>query len=158
MWLVQIESKHNLTYIENCWKNFIRKQGKYFVKKLIRKIHRSVTKPVKFIVICQTKVSHFLSKKDKIPDLDRSNLFYQFSFPGCSESFIRKTMRNLGTGLAEHAKFGKLNWSAIGDILLHVNMPKIYLFCIINTTVVNGLKSDNPFTNEELGGGRTKAT
>ena len=49
---------------------FLGKQGEYLVKKLIRKIQGHLTKPVKFIVIYQTKkVSYFLSKKDKIPDL-----------------------------------------------------------------------------------------
>ena len=49
---------------------FLGKQGEFLVKKLIRKLQRNLTKPVKFIVIYQTKkVSYFLSKKDKIPDL-----------------------------------------------------------------------------------------
>ena len=44
---------------------FLGKQGEYLVKKLIRKLQRNLTKPVKFIVIYQTKkVSYFLSKKD----------------------------------------------------------------------------------------------
>ena len=64
---------------------FLGKQGKYLVKKLIRKLQRKLTKPVKFIVIYQTKkVSYFLSKKDKIPDLERNDLVYEFSCPGCS--------------------------------------------------------------------------
>ena len=59
---------------------FLGKQGEYLVKKLIRKLQRNLTKPVKFIVIYQTKkVSDFLSKKDKIPDLERNDLAYEFS-------------------------------------------------------------------------------
>ena len=64
---------------------FLGKQGEYLVKKLIRKLQRNLTKPVKFIVIYQTKkVSYFLSKKDKIPDLERNDLVHEFSCPGCS--------------------------------------------------------------------------
>ena len=54
---------------------FLGKQGEYLVKKLIRKLQRNLTKPVKFIVIYQTKkVSYFLSNKDKIPELKRNDL------------------------------------------------------------------------------------
>ena len=77
---------------------FLGKQGEYLVKKLIRKLQRNLTKPVKFIVVCQTKkVSYFLSKKDKIPDLERNDLLYEFSCPGCSATYIGKTVRNLRT-------------------------------------------------------------
>ena len=49
---------------------FLGKQGEFLVKRLIKKIQRNLTRPVKSIVIYQTKkVSYFLSKKDKIPDL-----------------------------------------------------------------------------------------
>ena len=68
------------------------------------KIQRNLTRPVKFIVTYQTKkVSYFLSKKDKIPDLSRSNLVYQFACPGCSKAYIGKTERNLATRLSEHS-------------------------------------------------------
>ena len=54
---------------------FLGKHGEYLVKKLILKLQRNLTKPIKFIVIYQTKkVSYFLSKKDKIPDLERNDL------------------------------------------------------------------------------------
>ena len=54
---------------------FLGKQGEYLVKKLIRKLQRNLTNPVKFIAIYQTKkVSYFLSKKDKILDLERNDL------------------------------------------------------------------------------------
>ena len=45
----------------------------------------------------------FLGKKDKIPDLSRSNLVYQFTCPGCSKAYIGKTERNLATRLSEHS-------------------------------------------------------
>ena len=50
------------------------------------------------------KVSYFLSKKDKIPDLERNDLVYEFSCPGCSATYKGKTVRNLRTRLTEHAK------------------------------------------------------
>ena len=48
------------------------------------------------------KISYFLSKKDKVPDLQRSNLIYEFTCPGCNEFYIGKTERNLNTRLKEH--------------------------------------------------------
>ena len=71
---------------------------------LIKKIQRNLTRLVKFIVIYQTKkVSYFLPKKDKIPDLSRCNLVYQFTCPGCSKAYIGKTERNLAARLSQHS-------------------------------------------------------
>ena len=112
-------SSENNTADENYSKILVRipflgKQGEYLVKKLIRKLQRNLTKPVKFIVIYQTKkVSYFLSKKDKIPDLERNDLVYEFSCPGCSATYIGK-MRNLRMRLTEHAK---LNTSTVSGHL-----------------------------------------
>ena len=83
---------------------FLGKQGEFLVKRLILKIQRNLTRPVEFIVTYQTKkVSYFLPKKDKIPDLSRSNLVYQFTWPGSSKAYIGKTERNLATRLSEHS-------------------------------------------------------
>lgn len=130
---------------------FLGKQGEYLVKKLIRKMQRNLTKKVKFVVIYQTKkISYFLSKKDKIPDLERSNLVYEFSCPGCRETYIGKTVRNLRTRLTEHAKSGKSSTSAVSEHLTTcehakhiINMHNLY-------DNVNDLDSDKPFTNQEL--------
>lgn len=74
------------------------------MKKLIKKLQRHLTQPVKFIVIYQTKkVSYFLSKKDKIPDCSRSNVVYKFTCPGCAKTYIGKTERNLDKRLSEHS-------------------------------------------------------
>ena len=82
---------------------FFGKQGQFLVKRLIKKLQRNLTEPVKFIVIYQTKkISYFLPKKDKIPDLSPNNLVYQFTCPGCNASYIGKTERNLATRLSEH--------------------------------------------------------
>ena len=108
-------------YVENISKIWVRipflgKQGEYLVKKLIRKLQHNLTKLVKFIVIYQSKnVSYFLSKKDKIPDLERNYLVYEFSCSSCTATYIGKTVRNLLTGLAEHAK---LNTSAVSEHLM----------------------------------------
>ena len=67
------------------------------------------------------------------------NLIYQFSCPVCSESYIviGKTVQNLGTRLAEHAKFRKLNSP-------HVNSEhaKLVLDSLNLYVSVNGLEPD----------------
>ena len=50
------------------------------------------------------KVSYFVSNKDKILDLSRSNVVYQFTCPGCSLKYIGKTDRCLSTRLREHSQ------------------------------------------------------
>ena len=83
---------------------FLGKQGEFLVKRLIKKIQRNLTRPVKFCDLSNKKgVIYFLSKKDKIPDLSRSNLVYQFTCPGCSKAYIGKTERNLATQLSEYS-------------------------------------------------------
>ena len=43
---------------------FLGKQGEFLIKKLIKKLQRNITEPVKFIVIYQTKrISYFLPTK-----------------------------------------------------------------------------------------------
>ena len=83
---------------------FLGKQGEFLVKKLLRKIQRNLTQPVKFVVIYDTKkISYFLPKKDKIPNTLRSNLVYEFTCPGCNSSYIGKTERNLAkSSIAKH--------------------------------------------------------
>ena len=67
---------------------FMGKQGEFLVKKLLKKIQRNLTQPVKFVVIYGTKkISYFLPKKDKIPKPLRSNIVYEFTCPGCNSSW-----------------------------------------------------------------------
>ena len=128
---------------------FLGKQGEYLVKKLIRK-----TKPVKFIVIYQTKkVSYFLSKKDKIPDLERNDLVYEFSCPGCSATYIGKTVRNLRTRLSEHAK---LNTSAVSEHLTTCEHARHIADLHNLYDNVNDLNPDKPFNDYELITNNTK--
>ena len=153
------ENNSNSTADENISKIWVRipflgKQGEYLVKKLTRKLQRNLTKPVKFIVIYQTKkVSYFLSKKDKIPDLERNDLVYEFSCPGCSATYISKTVRNLRTRLSEHAK---LNTSAVSkhpttcEHARHIaDLHNLY-------DNVNDLNPDKPFNDYELITNNTK--
>ena len=82
---------------------YLGRKWEFLVKNLVKKLQRNLTEPVKFVVLYQTKkISYFLPKKDKVPDLQRSNLVYEFTCPGCNESYIGKTERNLNTRLKEH--------------------------------------------------------
>ena len=68
---------------------------------------------VNFIVIYDNKTfSYFLSNKDKIPNLSKSNVVYEVTCPGCSATYIGKTERRLQTRLAEYTNPTK---SAIGQ-------------------------------------------
>ena len=133
---------------------FLGKQGEYLVKTLIRKLQRNLTKPVKFIVIYQTKkVSYFLSKKDKIPDLERNDLVYEFSCPGCSATYIGKTVRNLRTRLTEHAQ---LNTSAVSEHLKTCEHARHITDLYNLYDNINDLNPDKPFSNYELIANNTK--
>jgi hypothetical protein len=92
---------------------YLGKQGETLVKNYINKIRRCLTFPVNFIVIYDNKkFSYFLSNKDKIPNLAKSNVVYEVTCLGCSATYIRKTERRLRTRLAEYTNPTK---SAIGQ-------------------------------------------
>ncbi len=60
------------------------------VRSLVKKIQRCLKQRINFIVIYNTKnVSYFASNKDKIPNLSRSNVVYQFTCPGCSSKLTQ---------------------------------------------------------------------
>ena len=133
---------------------FLGRQGEHLVKKLIRKLQCNLTKLVKFIVIYQTKkVSYSLSKKDKIADLERNDLVYEFSCPGCSATYIGKTFWNLRTWLAEHAN---LNTSAVSEHLTTCEHARHIadLHNLYDNT--NDLNPDKPFSDYELITNNTK--
>jgi hypothetical protein len=91
---------------------YLGKQGEILVKNCIKKIQRYLTVPVNFIVIYDNKkFSYFLSNKDKILNLSKSNV-YEVTCPGCSATYIGKTERRLQTRLTEHINPTK---SAIGQ-------------------------------------------
>ena len=117
--------------------------SEYLVKKLIRKLQRNLTKPVKFIVIYQTKkVSYFLSKKDKM-----------LSCPSCSATYIGKTIRNLRKRLTEHAR---LNTSAVSEHLTTCENARHIADLHNLYDNVNGLNPDKPFNDYELITNNTK--
>ena len=106
------------------------------------------TTPVKFIVIYQTKkVSYFQSKKDKIPDLERNDLVYEFSCPGCSATYISKTVRNLRARLTKHAK---LNTSAVSEHLTSCEHARHMTDLHNLYGNINEVNPDKPFSNYEL--------
>ena len=105
--------------------SFLGKQGEFLIKELIKKLQRNLTETVKFIVIYQTKkIYYLLPKKNKIPDLSRNNLVYEFTCPGCSMSYVGKTERNLATRLSEHLDHVK---SAVLKHLINCDDAKTYL-------------------------------
>ena len=62
------------------------------------------TKEVKFRIMQSTQKSSFYTyTKGQIPKLMKSYVIYQFDCPGCNDSYIRKTERNLCTRTEEHA-------------------------------------------------------
>ena len=48
------------------------------------------------------KFFYFLSNKDKMPNLSKSNVVYEVKCPGCSATYIGKTERCLQSRLSEH--------------------------------------------------------
>ena len=66
------------------------------IKSCTSKIQKFLTKPVKFIIIYDTKrIPFFVSNKDKLPPLSRSNLVYEVSCPGFGKSCISMAKRCL---------------------------------------------------------------
>ena len=88
----------------------------FLLKPCLNKIQRFLSKPVKFITIYDTKkLSYFVSNKDKLPPLFRSNLVYEVACPGCGKTYIGMTQRCLSVRLKMHAT--KLSSSAVGQHL-----------------------------------------
>ena len=83
---------------------YLGNRGENIIKSCTSKIQRFLAKPVKFIIIYDTKrISFFVSNKDKLPLLSGSNLVYEVSCPGCGKSYIGMTKRCLSVCLKEHA-------------------------------------------------------
>ena len=78
-------------------------KGKQLVWSLTKKIKRSLKLDVKFKIFHQCKkLSMFCSAKDKIHDIQKSNVIYKIRCPGCNGTYIGKTDRCLITRLKEH--------------------------------------------------------
>jgi hypothetical protein len=84
---------------------YIGKYGETLAKRCSNKIKRLACKPVKFKIHWQSKrLGFFTSTKDPTPKEFRSSLVYKFICPGCHDSYIGKTDRNLLTRIKEHSK------------------------------------------------------
>ena len=66
------------------------------------------------------KLAMFCSNKDKLNPLNKANVVYLSTCPGCSKTYIGKTERNLITRLEEHVEGRE---SAIN---LHLNVCSSY--------------------------------
>ena len=67
---------------------YLGNHGENLVRTLLKKIQRCLKQPINFIVIYNTKkISYFVSNKDSVPNLSRSNLVYQFTCPGCNSKY-----------------------------------------------------------------------
>ena len=74
----------------------------------------SLTVAIKFITIYDTKkLSYFVSNKDKLPPLSRSDVVYEVACPGCGKTYIGMTQRCLSIRLKEHAT--RLSSSAVDE-------------------------------------------
>ena len=83
-------------------------------KSCVNKAQRFLFKPVKFITIYDTKkLSYFVSNKNKLPPLSRSNVVYEVACPGCGKTYIGMTQRCLSVRLKEHAT--RLSSCAVGE-------------------------------------------
>ena len=81
------------------------KVGEDLVHKLIKKLNRSFTNKVTFIIRYDTtKTSYYCSNKDPVADYQKSNVIYRLTCPGCSQTYIGKTDRCLYFRLNEHAR------------------------------------------------------
>ena len=79
-------------------------KGEQLLKSLKTKSKHHLTKELKFRIIQSTQKLHFYTNmKDQIPKLTKSHVVYQFDRPGCNDSYISKTERNLCTRTEEHA-------------------------------------------------------
>ena len=87
-------------YIKICYAG---EHGEHLLKSCVKKLKRFTKKNIRFVTLFQTKkLSMFCPTKDKILNLQKSNVIYKLVCPGCGESYIGKTDRCLVTRLNEH--------------------------------------------------------
>ena len=93
---------------------YLGSRGDFLLKSCVNKVQRFLSKPVKFITIYDTKkLSYFVSNKDKLPPLSRSNVVYEVACPVCGKTYIGMTQRCLSVRLKEHAT--RLSSSAVSE-------------------------------------------
>jgi hypothetical protein len=123
----------------------------FLLKSCLNKIQRFLSKPVKFITIYDTKkLSYFVSNKDKLPPLSRSNLIYEVACPGCGKTYIGMTQRCLSVRLKEHAT--RLSSSAVGQHFSECEHAQFLATLQDQFTLLNDLPlpSDNSSPIENL--------
>ena len=85
---------------------FIGRQGENMVQSFIKKVKKMLKpgKKVNFKVRYRTTpLLAFTGVKDPTPFLNKSNVVYKISCPGCGSSYIGKTDRTLFERISEHA-------------------------------------------------------
>lgn len=84
--------------------NYAGDNGDQLIKKCFKKLNRYTNQKIIFISSYSvTKLSFFTNTKDRLTDLSKSNVVYQFDCPGCNSSYIGKTERTLFERTYEHA-------------------------------------------------------
>ena len=84
---------------------YIGDQGEATIKKCTRRLSKLMKreKNVIFKVFLETtKLSFFTSNKDKTPFLSSSSVIYEYSCPGCGESYVGKTRNTLFNRTVQH--------------------------------------------------------
>ena len=108
---------------------------------LIRKLKRSFQENVKFKRVYKSNKSSMLcNTKDSISVVQKSNVIYRITCPGCFKKYVGKTDQNLITRLDEHGKkvdqpmYQHLsNCSAFNDHIMLFTPPDV----ATDTTIVS---------------------
>ena len=112
-------------------------KGDQLLKLLKAKLKHHFTKEAKFKIIQSVqKLSFYTNMKDQIPKLMKSYVVYQLNCPGCNNSYIRKTERNLCTRTKEHAcsdeelPFTTILRTAVITVIWKINSVSIMIYLI----------------------------
>ena len=121
-------------------------KGDQLLKSLKAKLKHYFTEEVKFRIIQSTqKLSFYTNMKDEIPKLMKSYVVYQFNCPGCNDSYIGKTERNLCTRaenmlvVMKEVPFTTILRTAVNTAIL-----KIYYVSIMIHLIKHYLVSTHP--------------
>ena len=98
---------------------------------------RSTNQKVNFV--CRysiTKTSFFTNMKDKLNKLNKSNVVYQFSCPGCESSYVGKTEQTLVEITKEHVT--RANSAIKGHLDNCLNLEHLFS---INNLILNDVNT-----------------
>ena len=107
------------------------------MKKYFEKLGRSTNQKVNFV--CRysiTKTSFFTNMKDKLNKLNKSNVVYQFSCPGCESSYVGKTEQTLVEITKEHVT--RANSAIKGHLDNCLNLEHLFS---INNLILNDVNT-----------------